>query len=110
MADQTNGSKLNNGGSNTRLFVAAVLGCCLITVISILAIALFGKPGDTSTGTIIIGIMTPITMAFLGAAVYGVYHATNSRLTQLLDVTASSSLAEGKRLGPDQVAPKGVTQ
>lgn len=80
--------------ARTSQYVYAVVILCVVAVLAMLTIAIF-KPGDTSTGTLILGILGPVIAAFLAAAVQGVHLAVNSRLTELLEMTARASKAEG---------------
>lgn len=84
--------------ARTTQFIWAVIILCIVAVGAMLTIAIF-KPGDTSTGTLILGIVGPVIAAFLAAAIQGVHLSVNSRLTELIDVTAKASHAEGKLEG-----------
>lgn len=84
--------------ARTTQFVYAVVALCVLAVASMVTLAIF-KPGDTSTGTMILGILGPVIAAFLAAAIQGVHLAVNSRLTELLDVTSKASHAEGRLEG-----------
>lgn len=86
-----------NGISSKRTTqcIWAVVVLAALEVFAIVTLSII-KPNDISTGTMIVGVIAPIILALLGIAVQGVHMAVNSRLTQLLELTAKSSLAEGK--------------
>ena len=78
-----------------RLYVTATIIVSALTVILIFLLAVL-KPGDTATGTLIIGILGPITAAFLVAAIGHLGAAVDGRLSQLLVLTARAKKAEGR--------------
>jgi hypothetical protein len=84
---------LVKGRVNT--FVYAVIAMSMMTVGSILALAIV-RPDNTTTGTIILGVTLPIITAFLAKAVQEVHAAVNGRLSELLKSTAKASRAEGQ--------------
>lgn len=81
--------------SRSAVFTGAVIVLAIVTVTAITVLAIF-KPGDTSTGTIILGTLGPIIAAFLAAALKDLHGAVNSRLTELIDSERIRSHAEGK--------------
>ena len=79
----------------TRLYVVATIITAIIAVTSIVILALV-KPENTSTGTLILGILLPVITAFLAASVGHLGAQVDGRLTQLIDITGTSEHAKGK--------------
>jgi len=81
----------------TNLFVGAVVVLSLLAVGAVVTIFLV-RPDKDSTSLIatILGFVVPVVTGFIAAAVQQVHSSVNGRLTQLLKLTAKSSLAEGK--------------
>lgn len=88
-------ASLLTDGAKTKTFTTAVIILAVVCVASIALIAIL-RPGDTSTGTLILGVLVPVITAFLSAAIRQVHQAVNGRLTELLDITARASKAEGQ--------------
>jgi len=94
---------LNKGGDviskveiKSNIYIIAILCICAMTVLSIVVITIARPEKDnTSTIALIIGVMVPILTALLSAAVQQVHTAVNSRLTQLLEITALEAKARG---------------
>lgn len=90
-------SKLNPIGYRTHLYVAAVVGLSALTLAAVLIVTALRPDGDNaSIITTIIGVTAPASLAFVGLAVKEVYLSTNSRLTELVELTAKSNFAAGK--------------
>jgi hypothetical protein len=91
-----------NVGSHTSLFVGAVVGLAALAVVSIIVIFLT-RPDKDNTGliAIVLGFMVPLVSAFLAAAVQQVHLAVNSRLSQLVLLTAKAARAQGQLEGPN---------
>ena len=84
-----------NSQRTTQLVVAIVIMAGL-TIASVVAIQIVRPDRDnTQVETMLIGITAPILIALLGAVVQQVHLAVNSRLTQLLELTAVASRAKG---------------
>jgi hypothetical protein len=85
-----------SAGSHTALFVYAVVGIAILAIVSIVVIFIV-RPDKDNTGliAIILGFLVPPSTALLAAAVQQVHLAVNSRLSQLVLLTRSSSFAEG---------------
>jgi hypothetical protein len=79
------------------MFVTATVVLSALTVLAVVLITLFlpGNPGNTAVIATIVGVTAPITIALVGAAVNQVHVAVNSRLTELIALTAAASKAEG---------------
>lgn len=81
----------------TRLYISAVLWLSFLTLSSVTTIFAIRPEGDNSSIiATVLGITSPASLAFLGLAVKEVYLSTNSRLTELVQLTAKSSFAEGQ--------------
>jgi uncharacterized membrane protein len=81
---------------HTNLLVGATIVIAIVAVAAIVSI--FAVRPDKDNGTIIatiVSVLVPVMTALLAAAVREVHAAVNSRLTQLLEVTALKSRAEG---------------
>lgn len=94
--------------SKTTLYVVSILVLCVLTVVFVLAISAL-RPTDDNTSLIVtvVGVIVPVIMALLAGAVQEtsrvtagavqeVHLAVNSRLTQLLELTAQAYEAKGK--------------
>jgi len=87
-------------GQRATIYVVAIIILCFLFAAFVLLVT-FVRP-DKDNGTLILsvaGVVVPIITALLAATVQQVHLAVNSRLTQLLELTASSSKAEGKLAG-----------
>lgn len=92
-------------GSHATLFVAAVIGLSVLAIVAILTIFLVRPDQDnTALVAIVLGFLVPLVSAFLAASVQQVHLAVNSRLTQLVQLTAKSSRAEGQLVGQGDAA------
>jgi hypothetical protein len=87
--------------SKATLYVLSVLGLCFLEAAFVLAITFIRPIGD-NTGLIaaVLGVIGPVQVALLAATVQEVHLAVNSRLTELVELTAKASKAEGKLEGP----------
>jgi len=84
------------GGQKATLYVVAIIVLCSLTVIGIVGVVMIRPDRDNGpTINVLIGITAPILIGLLGAAIQQVHLAVNSRLTQLLQLTAESSAAKG---------------
>lgn len=100
-------------GTKTKLYVHAVVALALTGVAAILILFVVRPDQDnTPLITIVLGFIGPFIAIFLAAAVREGQLATNSRLSQLLRVTALASVAEGRlaaehdaQTGKDAKAP-----
>ncbi len=89
--------------SNAGLYVGAVVALSIIAVIAVVTIfALRPDKDNASLILLVLGLLTPVIMGFLGAAIQQVHLAVNSRLSQLVALTAKASQAEGQLIGSDQ--------
>lgn len=88
---------------HTNMLVGATILLAVVAVIAIVIIFVARPDKDNSTlvGTLL-GFLVPLMTALLAAAVQQVHLAVNSRLTQLLRVTAAKSKAEGMLLARQQ--------
>jgi hypothetical protein len=83
-------------GQKATMFVIAIVILCALTVVAIVVLQIARPEKDnTAIMTAIIGITAPILVAMLAAAVQQVHLAVNSRLSQLLELTATASRAKG---------------
>jgi len=89
-----NGSSV---GSRTTIYVWGVVAICVLAVGFVLGVV-FLRPEKDNTALIatVFGVLVPVIAALLAAAVQQVHLAVNSRLSQLLELTAKASKAEGK--------------
>jgi len=85
----------NHLNNRSAIFTSAVIILSVVAVSAIILVAIF-KPSDTSTGTLIIGMLLPVITAFLAAALKDLHGAVNSRLTELIEITRRDAHAEGK--------------
>lgn len=90
----------DSGGPNrtdhTNLLVGSTIGIATLAVAAIVIIFLV-RPDKDNTAIVatLMGFLVPLMTALLAASVQQVHAAVNSRLTQLLRVTAAKSHAEG---------------
>jgi len=90
------------GASHAGLFVAASVILSIIAIGAILAIFIVRPEKDnTQLMTMVLGFLLPIITALLGAALQQVHLAVNSRLSQLVELTAAASKAEGQLQAAD---------
>jgi len=83
-------------GQRATLFVVSVVVLSALTVVGIVALTIARPNADNATIIAsIIGITSPILVALLAAAVQQVHLAVNSRLSQLLELTATAAKAKG---------------
>jgi len=83
-------------GKRATMYVMAILFLCTLTVCGVLGVILL-RPDKDNTAILatIVGITSPVLVALLAASVQQVHHAVNSRLSQLLELTAASAKAKG---------------
>ena len=88
------------GSAKTTVLVWAAVALSIATIIAIAAVTI-ARPEKDSTGiiTTLLGFVVPSVLALIGAAVQQVHLAVNSRLTQLINLTARSAKAEGRLAG-----------
>jgi hypothetical protein len=86
-----------DASSKTTIFVWAAVALSMAAVLAVTAISI-ARPDKDNTGTItmIVGIIVPSVTALIAKAVQEVHLAVNSRLTQLIQLTATASRAEGQ--------------
>jgi hypothetical protein len=92
MPDSSNG-EIGSLGHRTIIYAWAVIALSTITLFAVVAVTIARPDKDKAT---IIGVTSPASLAFTAMAVKEVYLAQNSRLTQLLNLTAVSSEAKGR--------------
>ena len=82
---------------NTGILVAATISLAALAVVSITTIFIV-RPDRDNTALIatLLSVLVPLMTGLLAAAVQQVHLAVNSRLTQLLRMTAEKSRAEGR--------------
>jgi hypothetical protein len=86
--------------SKTTLYVVSIVVLCVLAAAFVVAITIIRPGMDNSTIIAsVVGIVVPVNVALLAATVQQVHIAVNSRLSQLLELTAAASLAEGKIAG-----------
>lgn len=103
MITSEDGLTVQPGGRIT-VYVWAVVILSVVATTAMVALAVL-RPDNTSTGTLILGMMLPIITALLGAALQQIHVAVNSRLSELLVVTAKASHAEGQLQGMPKPPP-----
>ena len=83
--------------NRVRIFIVTIFGLCVLTASFVILISAV-RPDDDNIAliTIVVGIFAPIVTALLAAALKENHDAMNSRLTQLLELTAKASKAEGE--------------
>jgi len=81
---------------HTNLLVGSTIGLAVMAVTAIVLIFSV-RPDKDNTAIVatLLGFLVPLMTALLAAAVQQVHAAVNSRLTQLLRVTAAKARAEG---------------
>ena len=84
-------------GQKATLYVVAIVTLCFLFASFVLLVT-FVRPAADNTSLIlsVAGVVVPIITALLAATIQQVHLAVNSRLSQLLELTARSSKAEGK--------------
>jgi len=89
--------KVGTVGNNATIYVAAIVALCVLSAGFVVLISV-ARPNADNTGLIlaVLGIVAPVITALLAAAIQQVHVGVNSRLTQLLELTAVASKAEGK--------------
>jgi hypothetical protein len=76
--------------SYVSLYVWATVATCLITVASVVTLAIV-RPESGSTISTIVGITVPVMMALLAAGVRDVHRGIDGRVSQLVLTTAASA-------------------
>lgn len=85
------------GSNRVRLYIIAILCLCAFATLFVLGMTFLRPEADNMPLIIVmLGIFTPVLGALLAAALKENHDAMNSRLTQLLALTAKASKAEGK--------------
>jgi hypothetical protein len=79
---------INQGLSNVSVFTFATVICAAITLAAVVTVTVI-QPSNASITSTIIGIMTPVTLGFLGAAIHGIYKGVDGRFSQLIEHTAN---------------------
>jgi hypothetical protein len=112
MNAQQTPTQLDRGSRRVRHYVLFIFGLCVILAAFVLGVT-FIRPdaGDDNAALIgvILGLFTPVVFSLLAAARKENHDAMNSRLSQLLELTAKASRAEGAltKQGPsDRTAKK----
>lgn len=77
-----------------RIYVGAALFLCTLTVIAVVALAIYAPKGDTTSNTVV-GITGAITLMLVVAGINAMAKAVNGRVTQLLDTKAEAERAKG---------------
>lgn len=77
--------------NRTTQLVWAIVALCCILAIAMTVVAIF-KPGDTSTGTLLLGIFSPIITALLAIVLQSVHVLVNSNTDKLKETIASLEL------------------
>jgi|GEM_PF-5029198 len=84
-------------GGKATLYVVSTIALCVLAAGFVLAITLIRPDKDNSALILTVtGIVVPVVTALLAMAVQEVHLAVNSRLSQLLELTAAAAKAEGK--------------
>ncbi len=84
-------------GQKATTFLIVIVALCIIAAGFVLAITVIRPEKDNSSIILsITGIVVPVVTALLAATVQQVHLAVNSRLSQLLELTAQASKAEGR--------------
>lgn len=90
-------------GSRTTLYITGVIVLCLAAAATMIAIeAIRPDKDNTAVMLMALGIYGPSIAGLLGAAVREVHLAFNSRMTELLLLTAKASRAEGQLIGAER--------
>jgi cytochrome b subunit of formate dehydrogenase len=99
-------------GGTTGLYVLAIVVLSILGVSAVVIVLIVRPPpiDNTPIITVILGFLIPTVTALLAGAVQQVHIAVNSRLTQLLEITATASHAQGQIDGATQQAtgPQGA--
>lgn len=84
-------------GQKTTIFVISTIILCILVAAFVVVITVV-RPEKDNTSLIlsIVGVIVPVITALLAATIQQVHLAVNSRLSQLLELTATASRAEGK--------------
>ena len=84
-------------GQKTTIFVVSTIILCILVAAFVVVITVV-RPDKDNTSLIlsIVGVIVPVITALLAATIQQVHLAVNSRLSQLLELTATASRAEGK--------------
>ena len=84
-------------GRRATIYVIAIVALCVATALFVFAISAL-RPVEDNTLLIatVVGLNTTAVTALLALTVQEVHLAVNSRLTQLLALTAASERAKGK--------------
>lgn len=90
---------------HTNVLVAATILLAIVAVSAIVTIFLV-RPDKDNTALVatIMGFLVPLMTALLAAALQQVHTMVNSRVTQLLRITAAKSRADGIQAGKDEAA------
>ncbi len=87
-------------GSKATLFVTGIVVLCLASAGFVLGITIVRPAADNMPlVTAVLGFIGPVIVALLAGAVQQVHLLVNSRLTQLLELTATANLAKGQLAG-----------
>lgn len=87
-------------GNANLLYLAGVVALSVCGVAGIVAIMLRSPEKDnTQAVTLVLGFLVPTVLALLGFMQRDTHLAFNSRMTELLQLTAKSSRAEGQLAG-----------
>jgi len=90
-------------GQKATMYVIAIVVLCFLFASFVLLVTFIRPDKDNTTLIISVsGVVVPIITALLAATIQQVHLAVNSRLSQLLELTAASSRAEGKLAGKDK--------
>ena len=87
-------------GNKTTVYLWVVVILCVLAVAFVVGITIV-RPDKDNTALIAVGlgVVVPVLTALVAATIQQVHLAVNSRLTQLLKLTAAASRAEGKAAG-----------
>ena len=87
-------------GTRATIYVVAIVLLCIGQLSFVVGITIV-RPAADNTALIAtsLGFIVPVVGALMAGAVQQVHLAVNSRLTQLLELTATSAKAEGKLSG-----------
>lgn len=84
--------------TETSLSKFCILGAiyvCVLTVIAVVALAIFQPVNTASAITTVIGITSPIITGLLAFGVHGLVTAVDGRVTQLIEATAEKEHVKG---------------
>lgn len=94
--------------SKTGLLVTGITALCVLEVGFIVAITAIRPDADNMPLIVMASsVVGPVITALLAIAVKGVHVAVNGRLSQLLELTAKASAAEGVIAGIDKQKAEG---